>query len=604
MNSNEITKKIQEGQARLESQEFQKAIVLFDEVLKIDPDNEDAFYFKGNAQLNLGYFDDAIKNFDHALELNPDDLDAHNDRGVAYLSLGEFKKAMGCFDDALKINSNAINPLLNKGFIFIELQQFENAIQSFDTVLKLEHEHTSAFFNKGDALYKLNNFKSSLECFNKLLVIDHEDAEAWNYKGAILEDLEDPNEALNCYNKSIELKPDFVLPWYNKGIIYKDEDNLEKSLECFEKILNIEPNYSEAYLEIGNVLKRLGNKDESYESYEKFVENVRKNKFSELYVKARRVSGYLNWAKETGETVTFSPRDDPQYWQWVTKAAFFLDDNGSEREALEPGSSHDPGRWWTCHKDTRAGDLAFIYRAGEENGVVYRDLKYLIMARSDAYPLDSIETVGERNWHYGCDFLPVFKFDNSLKIKEMRADPYLDEWNALRKRFQGIAFRTQESIWKHLNDVLSSKNPDYKKFLKSFDRGRIMAKIIDELRIEKELSDNFHIMKDFGYELEFDSRQKACVGDGGFIDILAKDKNINEYTVIELKVVRADRCTFGQISGYIGWVMENMAKGESVKGIVISRGYDNKFSSALKTNPNIDHIELTEILPRLGMKLK
>lgn len=604
MNSNEITKKIQEGQARLESQEFQKVIVLFDEVLKIDPDNEDAFYFKGNAQLNLGYFDDAIKNFDHALELNPDDVDAHNDRGVAYSSLGEFKKAMGCFDDALKINSNAINPLLNKGFIFIELQQFENAIQSFDTVLKLEPEHIDAFFNKGDALYKLNKFKSSLKCFNKLLVIDHENAEALNYKGAILEDLEDPNEALNCYNKSIELNPDFVLPWFNKGIIYKDEDNLEKSLECFENILNIEPNYSEAYLEIGNVLKRLGNKDKSYESYEKFVENVRKNKFSELYVKARRVSGYLNWAKETGETVTFSPRNEPQYWQWVTKAAFFLDDDGSEREALEPGSSHDPGRWWTCHKDTRAGDLAFIYRAGEENGVVYRDLKYLIMARSDAYPLDSIETVGERNWHYGCDFLPVFKFDNSLKIKEMRADPYLDDWNALRKRFQGTAFRTQDSIWKHLNDVLSSKNPDFEKFLKSFDRGRIMAEIIDELRIEKELSDNFHIMEDFGYELELGSCQKPCIGDGGFIDILAKDKNSNEYIVIELKVVRADRCTFGQISGYIGWVMENMAKKESVKGIVISRGYDNKFSSALKTNPNIDHIELTEILPKLGMKLK
>lgn len=604
MNSNEITKKIQEGKAKLESQEFQEAIKLFEEVLQIDSDNEDAYYFKGNAQLNLGQLDDAINSFDCALKINPVDVDAHNDKGVVYLSLGEFKKAMGCFDDALKINSNAINPLLNRGRIFIELGQFENAIRSFDTILKLEPEHTVAFFYKGDALYNHNNLKKALECFNRLLGIDPEDAEAWNYKGVILEDLEDTNEVFNCFNKSIDLDPDFVLPWYNKGIIYKDAEDLEKALESFEKILNIDPNYSEAYREIGNVLKRLGKKDESYVYYEKFVENVRKNKFSELYVKARRVSGYLNWAKETGETVTFSPRDEPQYWQWVTKAAFFLEDDGSEREALEPGSSHDPGRWWTCHKDTRAGDLAFIYRAGEENGVVYRDLKYLIMARSDAYPLDSIETVGERNWHYGCDFLPVFKFDNSLKIKEMREDPYLDEWNALRKRFQGIAFKTQESIWKHLNDVLLSKNPDYEKFLKSFDRGSIMAEIIDELKIEKELSENFHIMEDFGYELEFDSRQKPCIGDGGFIDILSKDKNTNEYIVIELKVVRADRCTFGQISSYIGWVIENLAKGDSVNGIVISRGYDNKFSSALKTNPNIDHIELTEIMPKLGMKLK
>lgn len=131
-----------------------------------------------------------------------------------------------------------------------------------------------------------------------------------------------------------------------------------------------------------------------------------------------------------------------------------------------------------------------------------------------------------------------------------------------------------------------------------------MAKIIDELKVEEELSKNFHLMKDFGYELEFETRQKACIGDGGFIDILAKDKNTSDYVVIELKIVKADRCTFGQISSYIGWVKENESNGQPVKGIVISRGYDNKFRSALKTNPNIYHIELADVLSKLGMKLE
>ena len=89
----------------------------------------------------------------------------------------------------------------------------------------------------------------------------------------------------------------------------------------------------------------------------------------------------------------------------------------------------------------------------------------------------------------------------------------------------------------------------------------------------------------------------------GIIDLLCKDKNLGNYIVIELKIDKANRKAFGQISGYMGWVMEHKRTDKAVKGIVISRGYDNKFRAALKTNPNIDHLELSEILSELGMKL-
>ena len=34
----------------------------------------------------------------------------------------------------------------------------------------------------------------------------------------------------------------------------------------------------------------------------------RKDKISELYTKAKRVTEYLNWIQETGEKITISPR--------------------------------------------------------------------------------------------------------------------------------------------------------------------------------------------------------------------------------------------------------------------------------------------------------
>ena len=97
-----------------------------------------------------------------------------------------------------------------------------------------------------------------------------------------------------------------------------------------------------------------------------------------------------------------------------------MDEYGTENIYLEPGISLDPGINWTCHKDTLAGDLVLLYRAGKKKGVTYqKDIKYLIMARSDAYPLDDIEETVEKGWEYGCDYIPLYKFKNSLKLNEM-----------------------------------------------------------------------------------------------------------------------------------------------------------------------------------------
>lgn len=493
-----------------------------------------------------------------------------------------------------------------------ESEEFLKAINCYDDVLKIDPGHLDAYFFKGNAYFNLGDFEKAIKYYNELLKLNPDDLDALNWKGRAFYEINNYTDAIKQFNEVLSINPEDIFALSGKIYSLVALNNLEESLNYLEKLLKIIPEdeniwylkeYADAWFELGN-FKRLNKKDESVNAYENFVDTVRKNKIKDLYVKANRVSGYLNWAKDSGETVTFSAQEEPQYWQWVTKPEYFLEEDGSERRCLEPEFMEDPGEWWTCHKDTRFGDLIFIYRAGTENGVAYRDIKYLVMARSDAYPLDSIETVGEDNWRYGCDYIPLFKFKNSLKIEEIHADPYLNEWNALRKNFQGVVFQTEESIWKHINDVLLSKNEDYEKFFKTFDRDDIMAKIIDELTVENMLSDKFHIMKDFGYDLDFDSRQKPCLGDGGFIDILAKDKKTEGYVVIELKVVKADRCAFGQLSSYMGWVMENLANGNPVKGIVISRGFDTKFRSALQTNPQIEHIELTELLQKLNMKLK
>lgn len=74
--------------------------------------------------------------------------------------------------------------------------------------------------------------------------------------------------------------------------------------------------------------------------------------------------------------------------------------------------------------------------------------------------------------------------------------------------------------------------------------------------------------------------------DVGRIDILAVDKDKN-LVVIELKAGDANSSAYGQISAYMGWVQQKLAKGKKVRGIIVANNFDDKLKYAVALHPDI-----------------
>jgi hypothetical protein len=66
-----------------------------------------------------------------------------------------------------------------------------------------------------------------------------------------------------------------------------------------------------------------------------------------------------------------------QYWLWETRPEYYLDEDGSERESLDPENSTDSDGWWTCNKGTKEGDLVFLWRTSPK-----KDIGYLIQPKA------------------------------------------------------------------------------------------------------------------------------------------------------------------------------------------------------------------------------
>ncbi|MCA1602125.1 MAG: EVE domain-containing protein [Acidobacteria bacterium] len=153
---------------------------------------------------------------------------------------------------------------------------------------------------------------------------------------------------------------------------------------------------------------------------------------------------------------------DRRYWVWVTRPEYYLDESGSDREDLDPESGADSSGWWTCHGDTRKGDLVLLYRSR-----LKRDIGYLIQTESDAYSIADDEYASEQNWDYGCDYRVLYKFENPVTLQDMRENPYLHDWGAYSANFQRRVYEIPLAHWHRLRQALSEKNFGYESFLAS-----------------------------------------------------------------------------------------------------------------------------------------
>jgi hypothetical protein len=229
---------------------------------------------------------------------------------------------------------------------------------------------------------------------------------------------------------------------------------------------------------------------------------------------------------------------EPNHWLWVTGPEYYLDEDGRDRADLEPTSSYTPRHWWTCDRRTREGDQILLYRADQK-----KDIAYLIVARSDAYSLESEIGVVD-GWKWGCDFEVVERFNPGLTIAEMRQDPMLVDWPALKRNFVGRSHRIDDMYWSHLKATLG------------LSEERLDARLAQteyryktEKEIQQRLFANPDLFRSHGLRLDMKDCEVRLPG-GGIIDILAWDRGGQRYVIIELKRAAADFKALGQVVAY------------------------------------------------------
>jgi tetratricopeptide (TPR) repeat protein len=218
---------------KAELQGYSEAILLLNDMVKMDPKN-----YKRLA--NLALYNQHLK---------------------------DFKASEDAYKKALAIKPDSADVHLNLGSVLKEQGKLEEAIKAFNKALAIKPDYTEAYNNMGNALKEQGKLEEAIEAYKKALAIKPDHAEAFNNMGVTLREKGKSNEAIEAYNKALAIMPNYAEAYINMGAVLQDQGKLEEAIEVYKKALDIKPDHAQAFNNMGAVLQNQGKPEEAIKAY-------------------------------------------------------------------------------------------------------------------------------------------------------------------------------------------------------------------------------------------------------------------------------------------------------------------------------------------------
>ena len=123
-----------------------RAIADYDDAIRLNPRNSDAYYNRGSAWGNKGDHDRAIADYDATIKLNPKDAAAHSGRAFERVAKGDYARAIEDYDASLQLNPKSAGALLARGRARYYSGDYLRAVSDLEHSLKLDHHNYTALW--------------------------------------------------------------------------------------------------------------------------------------------------------------------------------------------------------------------------------------------------------------------------------------------------------------------------------------------------------------------------------------------------------------------------------------------------------------------------
>jgi tetratricopeptide (TPR) repeat protein len=160
------------GNASYRSGDFPRAIVNFDEAIRLAPNDAQAYNIRANAWDEMGMFERALADYDEAIRLDPNNPALFRDRAIQWQRRGALDKALVDLDRAIRFSFTDANIYCDRGLVWYEKGRHDRAIADFNQAFKLDPNVAAACINRGLIVHRNSEFNVAFLDGRKTIRVD------------------------------------------------------------------------------------------------------------------------------------------------------------------------------------------------------------------------------------------------------------------------------------------------------------------------------------------------------------------------------------------------------------------------------------------------
>lgn len=280
---------VQQASAKLQALDFGHAAELYNEALRLKPNN-------GAAQMGLAMVYNHTGESAKALQIlqtiwasvqsSSAEKQAMLDKstqaeilaqiGIAQQQLGQLDQALACYKQAfslcpsepLKIRITNLTNALVSATPFEQLLkhaqksqangQLSEAVKAYKAALQLNPDSDRAQHGLGNVLRQLGDFQAAIPYIQQAIIMQPEVAEYHNTLGMLFQQKGELEKAITFHRRAINLDPNNAAAFCNLGVALKNLDRGQEAVVAYQQALQINPNLAEVHNNLGNLLRAMG----------------------------------------------------------------------------------------------------------------------------------------------------------------------------------------------------------------------------------------------------------------------------------------------------------------------------------------------------------
>jgi len=219
----------------MRAQNDSMGVMVYNEILKIKPDDVDALSMLGDMSAAKKDFAGAVEYYTKVLAVDSTNARATHGIALSYDYLGQRDNAMAAYEKALRARPDDKDLRFNYGRLYYLRENYEKAIEQFNLVLAIDPNDVDTNMNAGIAYLKLG------EKFDK--PTQDIEAKGMNMTKAQTKELETLraqqkeifSKALPHLLKATEVASTNASAWYNLGVAYIRVGDTVKGQEAVKK---------------------------------------------------------------------------------------------------------------------------------------------------------------------------------------------------------------------------------------------------------------------------------------------------------------------------------------------------------------------------------